>query len=82
MLVSFMTQGDVKISFRQCRAARVWLGLTQRGMAAQAGVDVHTIMQFELGRGTPRRATILALMVFFQEAGIQFDEHQNLVLPA
>jgi DNA-binding XRE family transcriptional regulator len=72
---------DNTISPRQCRAARVWLGLTQREMAIKAGVDMQTIMHFELGRGTPRKATILALMVFFLQSGIRFDDEQNLVLP-
>jgi DNA-binding XRE family transcriptional regulator len=72
---------DSTISPRQCRAARCWLGLTQREMAVKAGLEMQTIMHFELGRGMPRKATILALMVFFLNAGIRFDDEQNLVLP-
>jgi DNA-binding XRE family transcriptional regulator len=72
---------DSTISPRQCRAARCWLGLTQREMAAKAGLEMQTIMHFELGRGTPRKATILVLTIFFEQAGIRLDEQRNLVLP-
>lgn len=72
---------SLTISPRQCRAARFWLGLTQRELAAKAGIEVQTVMRFELGRGTPHKATMLALMVFFLQAGIQIDERQNLILP-
>lgn len=72
---------NTMISPRQCRAARCWLGLTQRDMAAKAGVDMQTVMHFEGGRGVPRKATALALMVFFMQAGLRLDDEQNLVLP-
>jgi DNA-binding XRE family transcriptional regulator len=76
-----MMDDDKTISPRQCRAARVWLDMTQREMARQASIDMQTLMYFELGRGTPRRATVLALMLFFQEAGIKINGQQNLILP-
>jgi DNA-binding XRE family transcriptional regulator len=72
---------DNPISPRQCRAARAWLGWTQRELAAKAGMDMQTVMHFEMGRGAPRKATALALMVIFLQSGISLDEQQNLVLP-
>jgi DNA-binding XRE family transcriptional regulator len=72
---------DSTISPRQCRAARAWLGWTQRELALKAGVDMQTVMHFELGRGAPRKATALALMVIFLQADISLDDQQNLVLP-
>lgn len=72
---------DKTISPRQCRAARAWLELTQREMARMAGVDMQTLMYYEAGRGTPRRATVVVLMLFFQKVGIEIDERQNLILP-
>ena len=74
--------GDgMMISPRQCRAARAWLGWTQRELAEKAGVDMQTVMHFELGRGAPRRATALALMVIFLQSGLSIDDDQNLVVP-
>ncbi|WP_436081793.1 helix-turn-helix transcriptional regulator [Pararhizobium sp. LjRoot235] len=69
------------ISPRQCRAARAWLGWTQRQLAARAGVDMQTVMNLEIGRGAPRKATALALLVVFKQAGIHLDDDENLVLP-
>jgi DNA-binding XRE family transcriptional regulator len=72
---------DSLISPRQCRAARAWLGWTQRELAVQAGLDMQTVMNFEIGRGVPHKATAMALMMVFLRAGIQQDEQQNLLLP-
>jgi DNA-binding XRE family transcriptional regulator len=70
------------ISQRQCRAARAWLGWTQRDLARKAGVDMQTVMFFETGQSVPRRATLLAFMLTFQRMGISWDdEHNNLILP-
>lgn len=72
---------DGTISPRQCRAARAWLGWTQRELATKAGVDPQTVMGFETAQSAPRRATLLALMVTFLQSGISMDEQQNMVLP-
>lgn len=69
------------ISPRQCRAARAWLGWTQRELAKYAGVDMQTVMNFEIGRGTPRKATALALTVMLAQLDIRLDTDENLVLP-
>jgi hypothetical protein len=42
---------------------------------------MQTVMNFELGRGTPRKATAIALQVLFYQEGIHFDDDGNLILP-
>jgi DNA-binding XRE family transcriptional regulator len=70
------------LSPRQCRAARAWLGWTQRDLAKHAGVDMLTVLHFEVGQSVPRRATMLAFMTTFQRMGIGWDsERDSLILP-
>jgi transcriptional regulator with XRE-family HTH domain len=56
----------------QCRAARAFLDWSQQHLAAAAGVGVVTVRQFEAGAGTPRSATMEALMNSLEAAGIEF----------
>ena len=70
----------MSISPRQCRAARCWLGLTQRELATQAGLDIQTVMYFEADRNKPHKATELALMMVFLQAGIRLNGEDRLVL--
>jgi DNA-binding XRE family transcriptional regulator len=72
---------DETLSPRQCRAARAWLGWTQRDLAKKAGIDQYTVMNFEMGRAKPWRATTQALILIFEQAGIDSDDKQNLILP-
>lgn len=73
---------DDILSPRQCRAARAWLGWTQKDLARQARVDIQTVMYFEIGQSVPRRGTMLSLMMTFQRVGIGWDsERSSLILP-
>lgn len=56
----------------QCRAARVFLHISQKQLADAAGVSVRTISHFEAGDRTPIRATIAALRSALEAAGIEF----------
>ncbi|RDD62887.1 helix-turn-helix transcriptional regulator [Ferruginivarius sediminum] len=56
----------------QCRAARVFLRISQKQLADAAGVSVRTISHFEAGDRTPVRATVAALRRALEDAGIEF----------
>lgn len=56
----------------QCRAARALLRWTTVELAERSDVGRNTILKFEAGRSTPRRATIKALRTAFEEAGVEF----------
>jgi transcriptional regulator with XRE-family HTH domain len=60
----------------QCRAARGLLAWTQQQLADAAQVGVVTVLQFELGKTRPIRATIAAILAALEAAGIVFiDEN-------
>jgi transcriptional regulator with XRE-family HTH domain len=59
----------------QCRAARAFLDWTLDDLADQAAVGRGTIHAFEAGHRTPRRATLKALQLAFEAAGLEFFEN-------
>jgi transcriptional regulator with XRE-family HTH domain len=56
----------------QCRAARVFLRISQKQLADAAGVSVRTISHFEAGDRAPVRATVAAVRRALEDAGIEF----------
>ncbi len=58
------------ISPQQCRAARGWLGWSQRELSVRCLLAVGTIVGFEKGQRTLFRNNATALARVFQEAGV------------
>jgi transcriptional regulator with XRE-family HTH domain len=60
----------------QCRAARGWLGWSQRELATRSGVAVNTVYEFETGRRTPIANNVAAMRRAIEAAGIRvvFDQ--------
>ncbi|MCW5692492.1 MAG: helix-turn-helix transcriptional regulator [Pseudolabrys sp.] len=60
------------ITAAQCRAARGLLDWTQQALANASGVGVVTIRQIESAVTEPRRATLQAIQLALQDAGVEF----------
>jgi len=60
------------ITDAQCRAGRGLLNWSQQALAEAAGVGVVTIRQIEGGQTQPRRATLQAVRLAMEHAGIEF----------
>jgi len=64
------------ITPEQCRAARGLLDWSQAKLAAEAGVGIVTVRQFEAGAHDTRRATLEVIARAFKDAGVEFiDEN-------
>jgi transcriptional regulator with XRE-family HTH domain len=59
-------------SAAQCRAARALLDWTQTVLAQRAGVARKTVADFELGRRTLHRRTIIDITTALEAAGVEF----------
>jgi transcriptional regulator with XRE-family HTH domain len=62
----------VSITPQQFRAARSFLGWSQRKLAAKARVGRATIANFELGLSTPQVRVMEAMVAVFDLAGVVF----------
>lgn len=64
------------MSPEQSRAARAWLGWSQRQLAKRANVSPNTVYGFEAGRRVPTPNNISAMRRTLEEGGIRllFDE--------
>jgi transcriptional regulator with XRE-family HTH domain len=60
------------ISPEQCRAARSLLDWTREQLAAQSGVPMRTLADFEGSLTKPRAGTLARLSRAFAEAGVVF----------
>lgn len=58
----------------QCRAARAFLGWSQRDLSARTGLRQQVIARFELGETDPRVSTISKIEEVLREAGIELLE--------
>ena len=56
----------------QCRAARGLLDWNQKMLAERAGIGVVTIRNFEKGKTSPYKGTIVILQQTFEAAGVAF----------
>jgi len=65
-------KSDLIVTPAQCRAARALLGKEQGEVAEAAGVARATLIDFEKGQRTPRAATIDAIRVALEAAGVIF----------
>lgn len=63
----------------QSRAARGWLGWSQKQLAERAGVALNTVYEFEKGRRTPAAYIITAMRAAIEAEGIRllFDQDGN-----
>lgn len=55
----------------QSRAARGWLGWSQKQLAERAGVALNTVYEFEKGRRTPAAYIITAMRSAIEAEGIK-----------
>jgi ribosome-binding protein aMBF1 (putative translation factor) len=64
------------MSPEQSRAARAWLGWSQRELAQRARVSLNTVHEFEIGRRTTTANNIASMRRAIEEAGLRllFDE--------
>lgn len=62
----------MSISRSQCRSARALLDWTQSDLARASAIALRTILDFESGKRTPYKGTLLLLRQAFEAAGIEF----------
>jgi len=60
------------MSPEKCRAARAWLGWSQRELAVKAQVSNSTLRDWEAGRRVPHRNNLAAIRIALETAGMQF----------
>lgn len=63
-----------RISATQCRAARALLGWSQQDLAERARIGTSTVADFERGKRSPVEASVGAITVALESAGVQFLE--------
>ncbi|MCG8507286.1 MAG: helix-turn-helix transcriptional regulator [Sphingomonadales bacterium] len=64
------------ITIGQIKAARAFLGLTQSELAEKANISLAALNNAERGIVVPHRATIQAIQLALESAGIEFiDEN-------
>jgi transcriptional regulator with XRE-family HTH domain len=56
----------------QCRAARALLKWTQEDLSDKSGASPVTIRNFENGRSSAQKGTLLLIRKTFEDAGIEF----------
>ena len=66
------------ITVGQIKAARAFLGLTQSELAEQAGVSLATVNNIERGVTVPHRASLQAIQLALEAAGIEFIDDNGL----
>lgn len=66
------------ITVGQIKAARAFLGLTQSELAEQAGVSLATVNNIERGATAPHRASLQAIQLALEAAGIEFIDDDGL----
>jgi DNA-binding XRE family transcriptional regulator len=67
----------MSITVEQIKAARVLLGWSQEGLAAEADVNTRTVGNIEVGRGRPSARTIDMLQRAIESAGVIFVEENG-----
>jgi predicted transcriptional regulator len=65
------------------KLARTALGIIQEELAEKSGVSLPTIKNIETTNPNEKlknnKSTIIALMKFFEDSGVEFIDEQNLV---
>jgi len=57
---------------RVYRAARAFLGITQRDLGSAAGISAQTVADFERGAHVPHANNLQAMRAVFERQGIRF----------
>ncbi len=70
----------MEITPGQCRAARALLNWTQDDLAKKVGVALRTIRDFENERRQPLKVVRSSIQQAFEQAGIEFLEHEGIML--
>ncbi len=70
----------MEITPGQCRAARALLNWTQDELAKKVGVALRTIRDFENERRQPLKVVRSSIQQAFEQAGIEFLEHDGIML--
>ena len=65
------------VSPEQCRAARGWLGWSQRDLAKKANIGLSTLKDFENGHRTPIANNLEAIQRALKGAGIELEYAAN-----
>lgn len=67
-----MRQQFFLITRSQCRAGRVFAGLTQTQLAKAAGIGLSTVVDFELDKRAVSDEAVLAIQAALEAAGVEF----------
>lgn len=67
---------DLPLSPAEARAARNYLGMSQRDAAAKSGLLLHKIKQFETGSYNPDAGFLQQLKDFYADQGYPFNDPQ------
>ena len=70
---------DAMITPEQCRAARAWLDIGQRELAAEAGVSDVTIRKFERGEGSQMLGTVTLIHLAVERLGFALPDDDTLL---
>ena len=68
---------EIRLDHRQVRAARAWLGWSQKDLGSVAGLSARSINEIEHNRRVVRDGTVRKLLTAFQKVGIHLDEEGN-----
>lgn len=63
---------NVEMTPQQCKAARAMIDMTQPQLAAAAGFGLSTVVDFERARRQVPEATVAAIRVALEAAGVIF----------
>ena len=63
-----------------CRMARAAVDWSQKRLAAETNVTVRVILDFEAGASIPQRNNLRAIVLAFENAGVEFLPHGTRIL--
>ena len=66
---------EVRLDHRQVRAARAWLGWSQKELGSIAGLSARSINEIEHNRRVVRDGTVRKLLLAFEKVGIELHEN-------
>jgi len=66
------------ITPEQCRAARAWLDIGQRELAAEAGVSEVTVRKFERREGSQMLGTVTLIHLAVERLGFDLPDDNTM----
>ena len=66
---------EIRLNHRQVRAARAWLGWSQKDLGLVAGLSARSINEIEHNRRVVRDGTVRKLLAAFKTVGIELSEN-------